>query len=380
MKPYLVLILLLAAVMPARAQELYILPRQARSAMSSLENLNGLKGRGGKANAGAKGNAFTELKNGQTQTLLETRGAGIIQRIWVTFDDRSPEMLRGLRLHMYWDGNATPAVDVPFGDFFCLNLGHGAAFENALFSTAEGRSYNCYIAMPFQKSARITLTNQSRKDLRLLFYDVDFIRQGKPIKDQLYFHAAWHRQPSSPMGQDVELLPKTRGKGRFIGVSVGVNVNPAYPNTWWGEGEVKLYIDGDSRYPSVNGTGAEDYIGTGWMEGVFVNRYQGCLLADVQKGAYSFYRFHIPDQVIFYHDFRATIQQIGGGDAAVVKSLQAKDVPLRPVSLYGRKGFRGLFEKNTPANELTKADDQDWLCFYRSDDYAVTAYYYLDKP
>jgi len=354
------------------------MPLGIQSHVSSLENLNGVKGDGGKTNAGAKGAAFTSLKAGERKTLLDINMAGMIQRIWITIDDRRPEMLRSLKLRIYWDDSKTPAVDVPFGDFFCAAL-KPVAFQSALFSNPEGRSFNCYIPMPFKSAAKVVLTNESSTDLDLLFFDVDFIQNTKPSPDQLYFHAVWSRQ-QNPVGQDVVLLPKIEGKGRFLGVSVGLNVNPAYGPSWWGEGEVKMYIDGDTKYPTINGTGSEDYIGTGWEEGFFANQFQGCLVADEKNRQYAFYRFHIPDAIYFYHDFKATIQQIGGWFPAVVKSLQDKGVPLQPVSLGG-KTFRPLLEPGIDAKtELANAQPNDWENFYRSDDYAVTAYYYLNKP
>lgn len=358
-------------------QELYKVPEGTTSHMSSLENLNGLKGQGGKANHGGKGAAFTELKAGASQALMEVNTPGIIQRIWITISDQKPDMLRGLRLKIYWDGATVPAVDVPFGDFFCASVGRPTAFQSALFANPEGRSYNCYIPMPFKKGAKITLTNESGRDLGLLFFDVDFVQQSKPDKDALYFHSVWHEQKDSPIGQDLVLLPQVSGKGRFLGVSVGLNVNPAYGQSWWGEGEVKMYIDGDKTGPTINGTGAEDYIGTGWEEGVYADQYQGCLIADKAKKQYSFYRFHIPDAVYFQKDIRVTIQQLGGYFAPFVQDLFAKGVPLKMVSLGGAKGFRGLLDH---PEAISGAEDRDWLNFYRSDDYAVTAYYYLNRP
>lgn len=352
--------------------------------------MNGVKGGGGHTNAGAKGSAFTQLKAGDSKTLLDIGTAGIVQRIWITIDDRSTEMLRSLRLRMYWDGAATPAVDVPFGDFFCAALGQPVAFQSALFTNPEGRSFNCYIPMPFKKGARLILTNESKTDLKLLFFEVDFTEVEKPEPDLLYFHASWSRQPSfatgsnqpsAPIGTDVELLPAVTGKGRFLGVSVGVHVNPVYGNTWWGEGEVKMYLDGDSTFPTINGTGTEDYIGTGWFEGFFAHDYQGCLIADGAHRQYAFYRWHIPDPIWFYKGCRVTLQQIGGWTAPVVKDMQAKGVPLQIVSISSDKGFYGLRGDTTAAPALlAKTGTDDWLNFYRSDDYAVTAYYYLDRP
>jgi hypothetical protein len=212
---------------PTSAQRLYTMPQDVHSAVSSLENPNGKKGQGGKTNGGAKGNAFTSLKAGETKTMLDVQTPGIIQRLWFTVSDRSPEMLRGLRLRMYWNNNKMPAVDVPFGDFFCAAL-KPVAFESALFSNPEGRSFNCYIPMPFRKGARITLTNTTEKDLELLFYDVDFIK--KPENAEFYFHASFNHT-KYPVGESVQILPQVKGRGRFLGMSAAVKIDPAYGHT-----------------------------------------------------------------------------------------------------------------------------------------------------
>jgi hypothetical protein len=372
------LLLLLVSAGKLSAQELYIMPKGIQSRVSSFENLNGQKGEGGKTNKGAKGNAFESLKAGESKTLLEVHSAGIIQRMWFTIADRSPKMLRSLRLRIYWDGADKPAVDVPFGDFFCAGLGRPVAFQSALFSNPEGRSFNCYIPMPFKKRAKVVLTNEGSSDLGLLFFDIDYSTLDKPQEDMLYFHACWNRSITSTPGKDFELLPEIKGKGRFLGVNVGVNIDPAYGQTWWGEGEVKLYIDGDKKYPTINGTGSEDYIGTGWGEGQFTNMYQGCLLADTAKKQYAFYRFHVPDAIYFEDNFKAVIQEIGGGATDEVKSLQAKGVPLTPVTVAGEHGFARLFEH---PQALTDTNfPKGWVNFYRVDDYSATAYFYLDSP
>ncbi len=378
--PFRLFVLLLLLVFAERisAQELYIMPKGVQSRVSSFENLNGQKGEGGKTNKGAKGNAFESLKAGESKTLLDVRSAGVIQRMWFTIVDRSPKMLRALRLRFYWDGADKPAVDVPFGDFFCAGLSRPVAFQSALFTDPEGRSFNCYIPMPFKKRAKVVLTNEGSSDLALLFFDIDYNVFDKAQEDILYFHACWNRSITSTPGKDFELLPEIKGKGRFLGVNVGVNVDPAYGQTWWGEGEVKLYIDGDKKYPTINGTGSEDYIGTGWGEGQFTNLYQGCLLADTAKKQYAFYRFHIPDAVYFEDNFKAVIQEIGGGATDEVKSLQAKGVPLIPVTVAGANGFTRLFEH---AQALTDSNfPKGWVNFYRVDDYSATAYFYLDRP
>jgi hypothetical protein len=382
-------VLLLGAA-PLGAQELYRMPGGVQSRVSSLENLNGEKGAGGRTNSGAKGSAFTSLKAGDSLTLLDIKHGGVIQRIWITISDRSPEMLRALRIRMYWDDARVPAVDVPFGDFFCAPLGRLTPFQSALFSNPEGRSFNSYIPMPFRKAARVRLVNLGKANLPLLFFDIDFIRKdpsgsghagtNQVAADELYFHASWNRRDAMPLGHDMDMLPMVKGRGRFLGVSVGVHANPMYGKTWWGEGEVKMYLDGDSTHPTINGTGAEDYIGTGWGEGVFSHSYQGCLVADGERNEYSFYRFHIPDAIWFYRDCRVTIQEIGGENATLVRELLTKGIALEPVSIDGGGNFRRLKDGKASPDLVAKAPDNDWINFYRSDDYAVTAYYYLDRP
>jgi len=360
------------------AQELYTMPKGQQSRMSSFENLNGVKGEGGKSNQTAKGNAFESLKAGESKTLLDVSSPGMIQRMWVTVNDRSPAMLRSLRLRMYWDGADKPAVDVPFGDFFCAPLGRPVAFQSALFTDPEGRSFNCYIPMPFKTGAKVVLTNESKTNLDLLFFDIDYILSDKPQTDMLYFHACWNRAIHPVLEKDFELLASVKGRGRFLGVNVGINVDAIYGNTWWGEGEVKMYIDGDTTHPTINGTGAEDYIGTGWGEGTFTNLYQGCMIADTAKRQYTFYRFHIPDAVYFNDNFRATIQELGGGTNAEVKAAIAKGAQLKPVTVAGDKGFARLLDH--PQAITDSNFPNGWVNFYRIDDYSATAYFYLDKP
>jgi hypothetical protein len=365
----------------AHAQELYIMPKgNPTSHMSSFENLNGVKGQGGISNQSAKGNAFESLPAGKSKTLLNIKGAGTIQRMWFTVRNREPKQLRSLRLQIFWDNAAKPAVDVPFGDFFSVGLGRTTIFESALFSSPEGRSFNCYIPMPFKNAARVVLNNEGAVDEMLLFYDIDFIRVNAQPADMLYFHAYWHRQKSSAIGACFDVLPNITGKGRYLGANIGVNADTSYRGSWFGEGEVKMYIDDDTKYPTINGTGTEDYIGTGWGQGVFINRYQGCTIADEAKQQYCFYRFHIPDQVFFYKNFKASIQQIGGADLEMVRGFLKNGARLQPITVANdATGFVRLFEGNHPA--IMDADfPKGWVNFYRSDDYSATAYFYLDKP
>jgi hypothetical protein len=379
MKKYFVLIISIFLVNGTFAQNLYTLPKNFKSSsISSFENLNGMKGAGGKTNHSAKGNAAEDLKSGQSKTLLEIEGAGIIQRMWFTLRERSPEMMRSIRLRIYWDGETKPAVDVPFGDFFGYGLSKVVKFETALFSNPEGRSFNCMIPMPFRKGAKVIITNESTYNIGSLFFDIDFVKLEKMDDEALYFHAYWTRQKTSELRKDFEFLPQIEGKGRFLGVNIGVNIDKSYGETWWGEGEVKMYIDNDKELPTINGTGTEDYIGTAWGMGQFTGLYQGCTVANDSSKQYAFYRFHVNDVIGFNKNFRASIQQIGGGILNVVRDLLKSNVKLEPVSVAGLNSFRSLLDE--PKNIFDKDFPFGWVNFYRIDDYSATSYFYLDAP
>lgn len=361
------------------SQELYKLPDNMHTGWSSFENRTAGKGEGGKENKGAKGHAFNKIKAGEEITLLKVEGSGVVNRIWMTFSDRSPEMLRALVIEMYWDDVEKPAVSVPLGDFFGISLGKGVPFESALFTDPEGRSFNCYIPMPFKTAARIIIRNESDKDLGALFYDVNFNRKNFD-NEIAYFHAFWSRNRSTELGKDFGILPKINGKGRFLGTNIGVKTAPEYEETWFGEGEVKMYIDGDTDYPSLVGSGTEDFIGTAYGQGAFSNLYQGSPIADPEKGLFAFYRFHIPDPVYFYDDIKVTIQQMGGAPQEKVKELIKNGADLIPVTIDSGEGFIKLLEKQD-YKDLNDPDLQKgWTNFYRSDDVSATAYFYLDRP
>ncbi len=322
--------LFLILAFPLRAQELY----GVNTRWASGENPRGEKGQGGLENRGAKGHAFDILPAGQSLTLLDVQGAGIVRRMWVTLNDRSPEMLRALRLDMYWDGASKPAVSVPFGDFFNAGLGMLVPFENALFASPEGRSFVFFVPMPFRSGARIVLTNEASRDLGLVFYDVNYTLGDDLDEDVLYFHAYWNRNPATELGRDFEILPALNGKGRFLGMHVGVRTDSSYSNTWWGEGEVKMFLDGDVDTPTLVGTGTEDYIGTGWGQGAYINRYQGAPVADPENRRWTFYRYHIPDPVFFNSGIRVTLQQMGGAPKDQV--LESTSNPSPSMQAEGR--------------------------------------------
>ena len=346
---------------------------------SSPENFNGRVGNGGKENNGAKGHPFDSIPAGKSLELLHIQEAGIIQRIWITIDNRSPEMLRSLRIDMYWDDNSKPAVSVPFGDFFGVGLGRTATFQNVFFANPEGRSFNCFIPMPFKKGARISVTNESSKSIAKIFYDVDYNLVKSWDEDILYFHAYWHRDTATVLGKDFDLLPEIKGRGRFLGVNIGVSENPVYGKSWFGEGEVKMYLDGDTDFPTLNGTGTEDYIGSAWGQGKFTNPYMGCTIGGDSLAQWSFYRYHVPDPIYFSEACRVTIQQLGGNLTANVEKSQKNGASLIPVAID--TGTMFLLYQNFKKIEIdTMVHPKGWVNFYRSDDVSATSYFYLDRP
>lgn len=354
--------------------------QNAETRWSSFENLTAGKGQGGAENNGAKGHACDEIKAGQSVTLLDIEGPGLITRMWFTIVDRSPEMLRSLKIELFWDGSSKPAVSTPFGDFFGIGLGKKTAFENELFADPEGRSFNCFIKMPFKKSAKLVVTNESSKDLTMLFYDINLLKLSQWNDNNLYFHCYWHRDTATTLGDDFQILPKVTGKGRFLGSNIGVNANPLYKDFWWGEGEVKIYLDNDTDLPTLVGSGTEDYIGTAWGQGKFCTRYTGCLFAGGDKNQWAFFRYHIPDPVYFENDIKVTMQQIGGNEKGKVIELQKKGVPLIPITIHETPKMHKLYDPQKPLDLTDKQLPEGWTNFYRSDDLSSTAYFYLDKP
>ena len=362
---------------------LYAYNDNTETRWSSGENLNGIKGAGGKENNGAKGHPTDNIDAGTTRTLLDFQGQGVINRIWFTINDRSLAMLRSLKIEMFWDNETKPAVSVPLADFFGLGQGM-VKFENEFFASPEGRSFNSFIPMPFKKAAKIVITNDGDKKLNNIFFDVDYSLLKNWNDDFLYFHAFWSRDTATTPGKDFELLPHITGKGRILGTHVVVNANPLYRKSWWGEGEVKMYIDNDSGFPTLVGTGTEDYIGTAWGQGAFTNRYTGCLTANDTLDKWSLYRYHVPDPVYFSSGIKVTLQQIGGNMKSVVREMQEQNIPLIPITVddmakSGKQIF--LYEKDK-VTSLKERDDlpENWTNFYRSDDVSATVLYYLDTP
>jgi hypothetical protein len=370
---------------PALAQdgsELFRYQSGQETRWVSPENPTGAKGAGARENKGAKGHAFETIPVGRSHTLADIKGAGTIDRMWITIEDRSPDALRGLKFEIFWDGAATPAVSVPLGDFFLHGASEMVPMETALLASPEGRSFVSYIPMPFRKGARIVVTNESAKQVNLIFYDINYRTLRSQPRDALYFHAWWSRERATALGRDFRILPRLQGRGRFLGTSVTVLTNPVYGTTWWGEGEVKIALDGDRERPTLVGTGTEDYIGTAWGQGAYINRFQGAPIADEPQGRWTFYRFHVPDPVWFSRDVEVSLQQLGGARKAIVLELQKKGVPLTPVTIDpgSRNNFQQLLVKDPPVALDDPSLPDGHTNFYRSDDVAAVAYFYLDRP
>lgn len=363
-----------AVAQPLGADDLYRM-RPLETRWASFENPTGAKGQAATANQGAKGNAYEVLKARESKVLLDMQGSGLIRRIWVTMLDKSPKMLRGTRLDMYWDGAKTPAVSVPLGDFFGHASAHMQAFQSDLFSSPTATSFNCFIPMPFRKAARVVITNETDADQPALFYDIDYTL-GDPLDDDaLYFHAHWRRENPTKIGRDFEILPQVSGNGRFLGSSIAVAaINQLGAGV---EGEVKVYLDGDKDHPTLAGTGTEDYIGGGWGMDTFANRCQGCLVAKHEMLA--FYRYHIPDPIFFHRDCRVTIQQMTGGDKAHIVKMAKAGLPMQVVGVAERG--KNLTPLTGAGPEVKPEDAPDgFLIVYTIYDVSATAYFYLDRP
>lgn len=364
-----------ALVRAGRPPQLYRM-QDVQTRWTSFENPTGGKGQAATANLGTKGHPYDVVKAGETKTLLNVQGSGVIRRIWMTMLDKSPRMLRGMRLDMYWDGATAPAVSVPLGDFFGQGTGRMIPFEGELFSCPTGTSFNCCIPMPFRTAARVEVTNETDAAQPCLFYDIDYTLGDEVETDALYFHAHWRREKPTRLGREFEILPHVSGRGRFLGCNVVVG--SMYSTPAGVEGEVKVYLDGDGKYPTLSSTGTEDYVGGGWGLNTFSHRYQGCTWAKPED-ALAFYRYHVPDPIFFENDCRVTIQQMTGGTKTAIREMINLGAPVQVVgvALEG-KGIEPLLETH-PGIKPEDAPD-GFLLVNTTFDVSATAYFYLDRP
>lgn len=332
-----VLLLLASSVLPALAQNAFGLTddlsnlyrtSEAKTFSIGPENLTGEKGKGGMAIHGTAANAardlgqgwkenpFVVIQPGATFTLAEINGAGAIQHIWMT----PTGSWRASILRMYWDGETDPSVEVPVGDFFAMGWQKYAHISSLAVCVNPGSAFNSYWPMPFRSKAKLTMENLDTKPMTL-YYQIDYTNAPVP-KDAAYFHAQFRRVNPLPYKQVYTIVDNIHGKGQYVGTYLAWGT---HNNGWWGEGEVKFYMDGDKEFPTINGTGTEDYFGGSYnfenkethQYEEFTSPYSGLAQVIRPDGLYQsqqrfgLYRWHITDPVRFSTDLRVTIQALG---------------------------------------------------------------------
>lgn len=293
---------------PDPVREPYLLHTGVVSRSISFENPTGAPGQGGKAasklGVGRKGAPCRTIKPGETVGLCDIEGPGMIRHFWMTTSNVH-NSLRSIVIRAYWEGQAHPSIECPLGDFMGFAHGKVTPYQSAVHSISVSRGVNLWLPMPFTKRARITFSNEGAEPV-ILFYQIDYTLGDRHSHDVGRLHCLFRREnPTTPM-QDFELLPQRQGSGRFIGSVVGVRPSAA---GWWGEGEVKMYFDGDKDFPSYCGTGTEDYAGQGWGFSPSPYLYNGCSLTD--NNFFSFYRWYLPDPIYWRKEARIVFQQIG---------------------------------------------------------------------
>ncbi len=312
----------------------------AKSRSISPENFTGDKGNGARALQGTGSNASRELgegwkvspsiiiKPGETFTLAEITGPGAIKHIWMTPTGNWKFSI----IRVYWDDETRPSIECPVGDFFAMGWGEYSQLSSLAVCVNPGSAFNCYWTMPFRKKCKITFENMNPQDQMYLYYQVDYIETEIP-QDAAYFHAQF-RQVNPDLSGIHTLADGIKGKGQYVGTYLAWQVNN---NGWWGEGEIKFYMDGDKEYPTICGTGLEDYFCGSYnfenkKEGKyqeFCTPYSGLHQVIRPDGLYQsqqrfgMYRWHITDPVRFEKDLKVTIQDLGwksGGRYLVQKS------------------------------------------------------------
>ena len=237
--------------------------QNARSRAINAENPTGEKGKGGMADSilgpSRKGSpCIPTIEPGETKVLAEMEGPGVIRHIWITVTDRTSDqncfVLRDLVLRMYWDEEETPSVESPLGDFFCCGFAKAYPVNSMPVVVNPTRGFNCYFPMPFRKKAKITIENQNKEAVPSFFYQVDYCLCDELPENTGYFHAQWRRQRITEKQKDYVILDGVRGSGQYVGTFLALTTLERY---WWGEGEVKFYLDGDKDYPTICGTGTE---------------------------------------------------------------------------------------------------------------------------
>ncbi|MGH2390672.1 MAG: glycoside hydrolase family 172 protein [Chloroflexota bacterium] len=301
----------------------------AQSRSISAENPTGTAGQGGRADTGTGAVAARELGQGwkvspsidlpanTVVTLAEIDGPGAIQHIWLTVH---PSVWRRLVLRFYWDGESTPSVETPLGDFFCHGWGVRCNISSLPIAVNPAGGFNSYWEMPFRRQARITVENLGSDEIKGFYYQIDYALT-EVAEDRAYFHAQWRRSNPLPSMQVHTLLDGIAGQGHYVGTYLAWGV---HNNGWWGEGEIKFYLDDDEDWPTVCGTGTEDYFGGAWnfehpsgQYGVYSTPFLGLPQVILPDGLYQsqprfgMYRWHVPDPIRFRRKLRVTIQALG---------------------------------------------------------------------
>lgn len=308
----------------------------AKTRSISPENFSGEKGKGGMATEGTgagparglgqgwKVSPSVKIPSKTTFTMAEINGSGAIQHIWLT---PAGIKWRYAIIRIYWDDEKEPSVESPLGDFFCMGWNQYAPVNSLAVTVNPGSAFNCYWVMPFRKKAKITIENLADEEFRL-YYQVDYVETTVP-DDAAYFHAQFRRTNPVPYKEVYTLVDGIKGKGHYVGTYIAWGV---HNNGWWGEGEIKFYIDGDKDFPTICGTGTEDYFCGSYdfdvrkknAAGVDVVEYQEFNTAyvglpQVIRGdghyqvmqRFGMYRWHIPDPIRFEKDLKVTIQALG---------------------------------------------------------------------
>jgi len=293
---------------------------EAETHSISAENPTGAKGGGAKnvpddknpasrLGPGWKVRPCITLAPSTTTTLADIAGPGLIQHIWLTVDATA---YRDTVLRCYWDEELIPSIEVPLGDFFCN--GHGLRYRVNSLPVAVNPvgGFNCYWPMPFQRRARITIENQHSEPIQSFFYQITYALTELP--DQVaYFHAQWQRSMTRRDYPEHVILDHVRGQGHYVGTFLAWT---QLSNGWWGEGEIKFYLDGDRDYPTICGTGTEDYVGGAWGFGdeTYSTPFLGYPLRRQEPGEvprHGLYRWHIFDPIRFKQNLKVTIQALG---------------------------------------------------------------------
>ncbi len=345
----------------------------------SFENPTGARGQGGTIARGRKGAPNRRIAPGETVVLAEIAGPGCVRHIWMTFMAAPPEEMRAVVIEVFYDGRAEPSVSVPALDFFGLPHGRTVACTTALTAVQEGRGFNAYFPMPFRRHMRVELTNHAKRPINF-YYQVDYTLEAVAA-DAGYLHVAFRRENPTVLKRDFTIVDGIKGPGRFLGCVVGVRVLPD-DMVWYGEGEFKVYRDGDTTHPTYCGTGLEDYVGSAWGMGVHTTAYQGAPLviaspADPQSPLppkpdfVGFYRWHIPDPIVFEREMRATIQQIGALMVPKGAEHLMEDWGKR-YTLAGNGWVTGEPLANSPLHAFAIAE--------RVDDYCAAAFVNAREP